>query len=887
MNQVFFFRALLQLSLLVLCLSSSQDFISIDCGAEVNYTDPITNIFYSTDDRYINTGENFPIELNNLTSIPYLDQTVRFFESEKDDRHCYALNATKGNRYLVRATFLYAKCQKENITLPVQFDLYVGNSRWTTVNVTRPSNEYAFEVISIALTDIIWVCLVNTGNGDPFISALELRPMNNNLYPVNDDQSFSLLFRYNYGPTGHQVIRYPDDPYDRIWTPYTYNTTVLEEMTTSGSNNHIDDEHNEYEVPDSILLTAITPVSSQTLTAAQWSEEINSYSSENLQYYAIFHIVELEENVMRQFDILIDGVTWQESVSPLVNRADYDRNRGNFTGQSNNVLTLEASQNSTDRPLINGLEIYSILDINSDDMTDINDINAIMEIKEQYNITKNWMVDPCTPDQYRWDGIHCDTTTVTLLNLSSSELKGKISDSFSKLQSLRTLDLSNNSLTGKIPDFLGNMPSLTSLNLKGNHLSGGTPDNLKKLGSNLEVDDSNISKTKKKVSKLLIATVLLIFVVLVLLSGFIIMWLKKRAETIRSNSFRKIGEAESRINNNRLTDSHGNILQIEAQQFTYEDLQRITSKFEKIIGRGGFGTVYHGCLDNGAQVAVKVLSVSSAQGNREFFAEVMHLSRIHHKNLLSMVGYCKDGAFMALVYDYMPNGNLQDYIRGSETNLQVLSWVERLRVLVEASQGLEYLHKGCEPQIIHRDVKTSNVLLNQKLEAKISDFGLSRALSNDLYTHISTNVVGTFGYVDPQYQLTFQLNEKSDVYSFGVVILEVITAQPPIITGIQNVHITQWVRQRLASEGMYEIIDVKLLGLYDISSATKVVNLALKCTVDIAAQRPVISDVVSELKDCIELASVYKGGCSSSSQENLSGNTHGGDLYLSEVLSPR
>ncbi|XP_037474334.1 receptor-like protein kinase At3g21340 [Triticum dicoccoides] len=171
-------------------------------------------------------------------------------------------------------------------------------------------------------------------------------------------------------------------------------------------------------------------------------------------------------------------------------------------------------------------------------------------------------------------------------------------------------------------------------------------------------------------------------------------------------------------------------LRLKSRRFTYKELQMITNNFQRVLGRGGFGYVYDGFLEDGTQVAVKLRSHSSNQGVKEFLAEAKILSRIHHKNLVSMIGYCKDGEYMALVYEYTSEGTLQEHI-----------------------EGLEYLHKGCYPPLIHRDVKVTNILLNAQMEARISDFGLSKAFSNDNETHVSTNtLVGTPGYVDPEYQ---------------------------------------------------------------------------------------------------------------------------------------
>ncbi|TVU19669.1 hypothetical protein EJB05_35832, partial [Eragrostis curvula] len=196
---------------------------------------------------------------------------------------------------------------------------------------------------------------------------------------------------------------------------------------------------------------------------------------------------------------------------------------------------------------------------------------------------------------------------------------------------------------------------------------------------------------------------------------------------------------ETSMSHVRPTDDGHSSLRLENRRFTYKELERITNNFQHVIGRGGFGHVYDGFLEDGTQVAVKLRSESSNQGVKEFLTEAQILTRIHHKNLVSMIGYCKDGEYMALVYEYMSEGTLQEHTAGKR-----LTWRQRLRIALESAQGLEYLHKGCNPPLIHRDVKTTNILLNAKLEAKVADFGLSRAFNYGIYTHVSTNtLVGT------------------------------------------------------------------------------------------------------------------------------------------------
>ncbi|XP_054782869.1 probable LRR receptor-like serine/threonine-protein kinase At4g29180 isoform X3 [Prosopis cineraria] len=285
---------------------------------------------------------------------------------------------------------------------------------------------------------------------------------------------------------------------------------------------------------------------------------------------------------------------------------------------------------------------------------------------------------------------------------------------------------------------------------------------------------------------------------------------------------------------------------------SYSRVLRITNNLQNLIGEGGFGKVYHGTLKNNTQVAVKLLSQSSMQGFREFRSEVELLMVVHHRHLVSLIGYCEEGGVRALIYEYMANGNLQQHL--SEDNPGVLKWNERLQIALDAAHGLDYLHNGCKPPIVHRDLKTSNILLNENMQAKISDFGLSRAFANDIDTHVSTRPAGTLGYLDPEFQSSGNLNKKSDVYSFGIILLELITGQPAIRRKHGAIcHILHWVTPQLEMGDIQSIIDPRLQGNYNTSSVWKLLEIAMSCTPPSAIQRPDISHIVAELKECLAL----------------------------------
>ncbi|KAF3671279.1 hypothetical protein FXO38_06648 [Capsicum annuum] len=263
--------------------------------------------------------------------------------------------------------------------------------------------------------------------------------------------------------------------------------------------------------------------------------------------------------------------------------------------------------------------------------------------------------------------------------------------------------------------------------------------------------------------------------------------------------------------------------------------------------QGGFGTVYFGYIDD-REVAVKMLSPSSAQGFKEFQAEANLLMSIHHRNLISVVGYFVEATNIGIIYEYMPNGSLDKHI--SDRNPHPLTWEQRLQIALDAAQGLEYLHHGCQPPIIHRDIKPTNILLDDKFHAKLADFGLSRILPTEGATHVTTVVAGTPGYLDPEYYRSNQLTEKSDVYSFGVVLLEIITGRN-LIGKQDKIYVVTWVNDMLEKGDVTKVIDPGLRGEVDVKSARKVVELAMACVSLDSRGRPDMSVVVSVLKQCL------------------------------------
>ncbi|KAJ0251932.1 Proline-rich receptor-like protein kinase PERK14 [Hirschfeldia incana] len=298
--------------------------------------------------------------------------------------------------------------------------------------------------------------------------------------------------------------------------------------------------------------------------------------------------------------------------------------------------------------------------------------------------------------------------------------------------------------------------------------------------------------------------------------------------------------------------------------FAYEELLEATGGFSEanLLGEGGFGYVHKGVLRNGREVAVKQLKIGSNQGEREFQAEVDTISRVHHKHLVSLVGYCINGDKRLLIYEFVPKDTLEFHLHGNKGS--VLEWGMRLRIAVGAAKGLAYLHEDCSPTIIHRDIKAANILLDFKYEAKVSDFGLAKFFSdtNSSVTHISTRVVGTFGYMAPEYASSGKVTDKSDVYSFGVVLLELITGRPPIFASdpTRNQSLVDWARPLLAKaisgESFDLLVDPRLEKNYDTTQMADMAACAASCIRQSAWLRPRMSQVIRALEGEVTLRNV-------------------------------
>ncbi|XP_030496944.2 leucine-rich repeat receptor protein kinase HPCA1 isoform X1 [Cannabis sativa] len=302
--------------------------------------------------------------------------------------------------------------------------------------------------------------------------------------------------------------------------------------------------------------------------------------------------------------------------------------------------------------------------------------------------------------------------------------------------------------------------------------------------------------------------------------------------------------------------SSGSIPQLKgARWFNFNELKKCTNKFsaENEIGSGGYGKVYRGTLPTGELIAIKRAKKGSLQGGIEFKTEIELLSTVHHKNLVRLLGFCLAKDEHMLVYEYVPNGNLKDTLSG-KSRIR-LNWIQRLKVALDTARGLAYLHELVNPPIIHRDIKSTNVLLDNRLNAKVADFGLSKLMGDDEQDHVSTQVKGTMGYLDPEYYMTQQLTEKSDVYSFGVLMLELITARKPIERGVYIVRVIRdTIDENKELYNLHALLDPAMGVGTRMNGFERFVDLAMTCVENERAERPTMGQVVKEIERISKLA---------------------------------
>ncbi|XP_010517847.1 PREDICTED: probable receptor-like protein kinase At2g42960 [Camelina sativa] len=285
--------------------------------------------------------------------------------------------------------------------------------------------------------------------------------------------------------------------------------------------------------------------------------------------------------------------------------------------------------------------------------------------------------------------------------------------------------------------------------------------------------------------------------------------------------------------------------------FTLRDLELATNRFAavNVLGEGGYGVVYRGKLVNGTEVAVKKLLNNLGQAEKEFRVEVEAIGHVRHKNLVRLLGYCIEGVHRMLVYEYVNSGNLEQWLHGAMRQHGNLTWEARMKIITGTAQALAYLHEAIEPKVAHRDIKASNILIDDEFNAKLSDFGLAKLLDSG-ESHITTRVMGTFGYVAPEYANTGMLNEKSDIYSFGVLLLEAVTGRDPVDYGrpANEVNLVEWLKMMVGTRRAEEVVDPRLEPRPSKSALKRALLVSLRCVDPEAEKRPRMSQVARMLE---------------------------------------
>lgn len=524
------------------------------------------------------------------------------------------------------------------------------------------------------------------------------------------------------------------------------------------------------------------------------------------------------------------------------------------------------------------------------------------------NLLDSWVGNnPCAS----WQGITCDTQgkNVIAINLPKNQLTGIISPDLGNLTSLSKLVLSGNNLTGTIPASLTKLNSLVLVDVSNNNIYGPVPSfNTSQvdliLTGNANINNvmsppsdsssgtnsggsSSGSSTGGKKSSFPVGAIagVILGVSAVLLFGSIcgfLLYKRKRQKFLRVQSPNTVymrpaegGDGAEMVKitvtpntangvhaarNNSGPSDNVQVLEAGNLVISIQLLRNVTNNFsdENVLGKGGFGVVYKGELDDGTKIAVKrmLASVVSNKGLDEFQAEIAVLTKVRHRHLVALLGYCIEGNERLLVYEYMPQGTLSQHLfEWKKLDLPPLTWDKRLSIALDMARGVEYLHGLAHKSFIHRDLKPSNVLLGDDYRAKVSDFGLVK-LAPEGKSSVETRLAGTFGYLAPEYAVTGRVTTKADVFSFGVMLMELLTGRKALdeTRPEENMHLVTWFRRLIGNKGaVFDAADPVIEVNDETSQSILIVaELAGHCTARDLHNRPDMSHAVNVLSPLVE-----------------------------------
>ncbi|CAL5083554.1 unnamed protein product [Urochloa decumbens] len=496
----------------------------------------------------------------------------------------------------------------------------------------------------------------------------------------------------------------------------------------------------------------------------------------------------------------------------------------------------------------------------------------LSERNRENEMLKSWNGDPCSPST--WEGFSCELKdgahVVVKLNFSSKNLQGQIPVAIGNLTDLTEIDLQENNFTGSIPVSFSALKHLRNLSVKCNpFLNNQLPDGLltgvdfshgacaAKEYHRSPAEESQSPPGVASQRVIVIGGVAGGSLACTFTLGFLFVCFNKRE--------RRSPEKDCSSTT--------------MQQLSLKSIHTATGNFKTLIGEGGFGAVYRGILPHGQEVAVKVRSSSSTQGTREFNNELRLLSAVWHENLVPLIGYCCEKDQQILVYPFMSNGSLQDRLYGEASKRKVLDWPTRLSVCIGAARGLVYLHNFEGRCIIHRDIKSSNILLDHSMCGKVADFGFSKYAPQEGDSNPSMEVRGTAGYLDPEYYSTQVLSTRSDVFSFGVVLLEIVTGREPLDVKRPRDEwsLVEWAKPYIREYKIEEMVDPGIKGQYCSEAMWRVLEVALVCTEPFSTFRPSMEDVLRELEDAL----IIENNASEYMRSIESTGTLGSNRYLS------